>query len=200
MSCHSSHKTAPSPRAAPSPEVASATADFVVSAVARERARYLSFVRRRVATDEVAEDILQEATIKAYERAETLREAAAFEGWFFRILRNAIIDFRRRSGSESRGKAALFRELADRTEATERTAHPCACVVPLMGELKEEYREVLSRVEIDEQKVRDFAEEQGISATNAGVRVHRARAALKKQVETTCGSCAAAGCHDCCCQ
>lgn len=181
-------------------EPPSAPAQFVAAAVARERDRYLSFVRRRVSRDEVAEDILQEATIRAFERASTLREELAFEGWFFRILRNAIIDFRRRNGVEVRGKDAFLGQVEDSSEAQERVVHPCACVVPLMGELKQEYREVLQRVELEEQKVRDFAEQEGISPSNAGVRVHRARAALKKQVETTCGTCAAAGCHDCCCR
>jgi len=174
-------------------------ASFVAEAVARERQRYLSFVRHRVSQNDIAEDILQEATIRAVQQAHALREKLAFEGWFFRILRNAIIDFRRRNGVEVRGKDAFLGQVVDSAEAQERVAHPCACVVPLMGELKEEYREVLQRVEIDEQKVRDFAEQEGISPSNAGVRVHRARAALKKQVETTCGTCAAAGCHDCCC-
>lgn len=187
MGCHSSEE----PKSPP--------VTFVAEAVARDRGRYLSFVQRRVAQSEVAEDILQEATIRAFERAHTLREQQAFEGWFFRILRNAIIDFRRRKSAEGRGKEALSSEADDRTEAQERVAHACACVVPLMEELKEEYRDVLLRVEIQEQKVRDFAEKEGISASNAGVRVHRARAALKKQVETTCGTCAAAGCLDCSC-
>lgn len=180
-------------------EPKSIPASFVAEAVAKGRLRYLSFVRRRVSQNEIAEDILQEATLRAIEQAHALREKLAFEGWFFRILRNAIIDYRRRNGVEVRGKDAFFGQVADSVEAQERVAHPCACVVPLMGELKEEYREVLQRVEIEEQKVRDFAEQEGISPNNAGVRVHRARAALKKQVETTCGTCAAAGCHDCCC-
>lgn len=183
-----------------SQEPKSAPAGFVAAAIANGRTRYLSFVRRRVAGVEIAEDILQEATIRALERADTLRDQAAFEGWFFRILRNAIIDFRRRSGVIVRGKEAFSSEALDRTEAQERAVHPCACVVPLLSELKEEYREILERVEIEEQKVHAFAEQEGISPSNAGVRVHRARAALKKQVETTCGACAAAGCHDCSCR
>ena len=180
-------------------EPTSAPASFVAEAIAKDRKRYLSFVRRRVSRDEIAEDILQDATMRALERADTLREQPAFEGWFFRILRNAIIDFRRRSSAVVRGKDAFFAEVEDRTEAQERAVHPCACVVPLLSELKDEYREVLKRVEIDELKVRDFAEQEGISPSNAGVRVHRARAALKKQVESTCGACAAAGGRDCCC-
>jgi len=40
----------------------------------------------------------------------------------------------------------------------------------------------------------------GISENNAAVRVHRARQALRKQVQLTCGACATHGCVDCRCQ
>ena len=39
----------------------------------------------------------------------------------------------------------------------------------------------------------------GLSAGNAGVRVFRARAALKKRVSESCGTCAEHGCVDCTC-
>jgi RNA polymerase sigma factor (sigma-70 family) len=187
MGCHTSNdSTGPAAR-------------FVTDAVARERPRYLAFVRRRVSDDALAEDILQDATLKALERAATLKEQPAFEGWFFRILRNAITDLRRRRGAETRGKDAFSAQAEHHEDAVERVGHACACVMPLMDGLKEEYRDALTSVEVEGQKVRDFATQQGISSSNAGVRVHRARAALKQQVETTCGVCAAAGCMDCCC-
>ena len=47
--------------------------------------------------------------------------------------------------------------------------------------------------------VKDNAEEGGISRTNAGVRLHRARQALRAEVERTCGHCAQQGCTDCTC-
>ncbi len=47
---------------------------------------------------------------------------------------------------------------------------------------------------------RDMAREAGITAKNAGVRLHRARQALKKQLERSCGSCAVHGCLDCSCK
>jgi hypothetical protein len=40
---------------------------------------------------------------------------------------------------------------------------------------------------------------EGLSANNAGVRVFRARAALRSQVTRSCGSCATHGCLDCTC-
>jgi hypothetical protein len=39
-----------------------------------------------------------------------------------------------------------------------------------------------------------------LSASNAGVRVFRAREALKKRVTQSCGTCAEHGCVDCTCQ
>ena len=44
------------------------------------------------------------------------------------------------------------------------------------------------------------ATEAGISSSNAGVRVFRARQALRKQVARACGTCAEHGCLDCHCQ
>jgi RNA polymerase sigma-70 factor (ECF subfamily) len=48
--------------------------------------------------------------------------------------------------------------------------------------------------------VQDFAEQHGISASNASVRVHRARAALRKQLLRTCATCAEHGCVNCTCK
>ena len=46
---------------------------------------------------------------------------------------------------------------------------------------------------------KDVAAATGISASNAGVRVFRAREALRKQVARSCGTCAEHGCLDCTC-
>ena len=47
--------------------------------------------------------------------------------------------------------------------------------------------------------VKTFAEQRGLSASNAGVRVFRAREALKKRVSESCGMCADHGCLNCTC-
>ena len=48
--------------------------------------------------------------------------------------------------------------------------------------------------------VKTFAEQKGLSASNAGVRVFRAREALKKRVSESCGTCAEHGCLNCTCK
>ena len=47
--------------------------------------------------------------------------------------------------------------------------------------------------------VKAFAERHGLTPGNAGVRVFRAREALRKQVVRSCGTCAEHGCLDCTC-
>ena len=44
-----------------------------------------------------------------------------------------------------------------------------------------------------------WAEDLGITPNNATVRLHRARKALKRELERSCGTCATHGCLDCGC-
>lgn len=76
----------------------------------------------------------------------------------------------------------------------------CQCVRTLAATLKPEYADALQRVELDGLSVQGFAAEAGIEPNNAAVRVHRARAALRKQVLASCGTCAEHGCRDCTCR
>ena len=61
-------------------------------------------------------------------------------------------------------------------------------------------RRPLPAIDVEGVPVKAFAEQAGMSASNAGVRVFRARAALKKRVAESCGTCAEHGCLDCSCR
>ena len=65
--------------------------------------------------------------------------------------------------------------------------------------LKPEYSDVLQAVDVAGKPVKAYAEEKGISATNAGVRAFRAREALRKRVMQSCGTCAEHGWLNCTC-
>jgi len=111
---------------------------------------FLSFLEHRVGDRATAEDILQDAFVRGMERLGQLWEGESAVAWFYRLLRNAVVDHYRRRASSNR-----------RLEA--------------------------------------FAAEAGISETNAGVRVFRAREALRREVERSCRTCATHGCLDCTC-
>jgi RNA polymerase sigma-70 factor (ECF subfamily) len=72
-------------------------------------------------------------------------------------------------------------------------------VTRLASTLKPEYAEALQAIDVGGTPVKTFAEQKGLSVSNAGVRVFRAREALKKRVSESCGTCAEHGCVNCTC-
>lgn len=164
-------------------------------------ARFLAFLERRVGSREVAEEILQEAFVRGIDRGGSLRAGESATAWFYRLLRNALVDHFRRRGAERRALDALAEE-PEPVEAApdaELLGTVCACVGSLVGTLKESYAEALRRVDLEGASVQSYASEAGITPNNAGVRLHRAREALRKQVMQSCGTCATHGCLDCHC-
>lgn len=174
-------------------------APAVVARLVAQHREFLRFLERRVGDRAVAEDILQEAFVRGVARADEIREETAV-AWFYRTLRNAVIDHYRRRGASARALASLADELAGAEEpAPELRGAICRCVAELADTLKPEYAAAIRRIEVDGVAVKDFAVEAGISASNAAVRVFRAREALRKQVARSCGSCAEHGCVECSC-
>lgn len=116
------------------------------------------------------------------------------------MLRNAIVDYRRRKAvSDRRFEAFSVRAQENHERGDELRGVVCTCVGELAGALKREYADALHRIDVEGVTVKEYAERVGISSNNAGVRVFRAREALRKQVVRSCGTCAADGCSDCTC-
>jgi RNA polymerase sigma factor (sigma-70 family) len=168
-----------------------------------QRGRFLAFVERRVGSRELAEEILQDAFVRGLEAAATLRDDESVIAWFYRVLRNAIIDRARRRAAEGRGADAYAQSTealaADEPSPDDRAAI-CTCVTGVVGALKAEYGAALRRVDLEGSSVGAWAAEAGITPGNAAVRLHRARQALAREVHKTCGACAEHGCTDCSCR
>ena len=162
---------------------------------------FLRYLERRVGDRALAEDILQDAFAKVVDRPDRAPADEAIVPWFYRTLRNAAVDQFRRRGAAHRAVEAFARELETQTAPEpELAAEICACVTRLATTLKPEYAEALAAIDVGGVPVKTFAEQRGLSASNAGVRVFRAREALKKRLVESCGTCAEHGCRDCTCQ
>jgi RNA polymerase sigma-70 factor (ECF subfamily) len=160
---------------------------------------FLRFVERRIGSRALAEEIVQDAFVRSLERGDEIRDSVV--GWFYRVLRNAVIDHQRRQTVANRRLDQFAAELESSGGSGEELARiACSCVVRLAETLKPEYADALRRIEIDQLAVKDYADAAGISASNAGVRIFRAREALRKQLARSCGTCAEHGCLDCTCQ
>lgn len=172
----------------------------VVAVLVQNHRKFLAFLERRVGSRDIAEDILQDAFVRGLARGGQLRDEESVIAWFYRALRNALVDHWRRKSSERR----IFEDSAADGSAEPSTDPElmntvCECATALLDTIKPEYAEALRRVEVDGVSVKDFARERDVTPNNASVRLFRAREALRRQVERACGTCAKHGCVDCTC-
>lgn len=172
----------------------------IVARLVENHREFLAFLQRRVGDRQLAEDILQEAFVKSLGKAEDLRDERSAVAWFYRVLRNAVIDHARRRAAQSRTLEAFAGELETSDPQAETMREVCQCVTRLAATLKPEYAEAVRRIEVEGMSVKDYAEQAGITSGNAAVRVHRARDALRMQVIRSCGTCCEHGCVDCTCE
>ncbi|HEU4636365.1 MAG TPA: RNA polymerase sigma factor [Edaphobacter sp.] len=171
-----------------------------VNTLMEQRSRFLAFVQRRVRDRQTAEDILQMAYLRAISTAESLREAPSADAWFFRILRNAVIDHYRHQAVETRTFTPWQPEIEHPAVTPDAApANLCPCVNDAIKEVPASYQEIVRQVDLDEVPLDTFAKRAGINRGNAAVRVHRAHRSLRKKLIEQCGSCAGVGCLDCTC-
>jgi RNA polymerase sigma factor (sigma-70 family) len=164
-----------------------------------QRSQFLSFVRRRVDSPATAEDIIQSAYIRAIEQASKLRSEESAVAWFYRILRNAVIDHYRHRAIEDRALDTWARDLSEAATDPQTEQIVCECILNALPTLKPSYAEVIEKVDLTGGTLDTFAKASGITVGNATVRVHRARQALKKQLIQICGTCSKHGCINCTC-
>ena len=170
----------------------------VIDQLVANHREFLAFVERRIGNRALAEEILQDAFVRSLDRGDEIRDSVV--GWFYRVLRNAVIDRQRRQAVADRRLDQFAAELESSSDGGEELAGVvCRCVGQLADTLKPEYAEALRRIEVEGVAVKDYADAAGISASNAGVRIFRARDALRKQVARSCGTCADHGCLDSTC-
>jgi RNA polymerase sigma factor (sigma-70 family) len=160
---------------------------------------FLGFLQRKVGDRALAEDILQDAFVRTAGKVAAVPDDALVP-WFYATLRNAVIDHWRKQGASARGLESFARELDGASEAPPDVANEiCACVSRLAAGLKAEYADALASVDVGGMAVKDYAAQHGLTQTNASVRVHRARKALRARLMQSCGTCAEHGCLDCSC-
>src|SRR3954462_212158 len=111
--------------------------------------QFLSFLERRVESRAVAEDILQSAFVRGLERGGEVRDEESAVAWFYRVLRNAVIDHYRHRASTERALEGWGQQFgAQETAEPELSQEICQCISSLMETLKPEYREALRIVDM----------------------------------------------------
>ncbi len=173
----------------------------VVATLVENHRRFLSFLTHRVGSPHDAEEILQTAFVRGVEKSDTIRDSENVVAWFYRLLRNAVIDYYRHRDAERRAlqRVAGMSMNAETPEPDVERAI-CQCVNDLLPTLKDDYAAMLRRIDLEDATISDVASETGMTPNNTRVKLHRARMALRRQLQVSCGSCAEHGCLDCSCQ
>jgi RNA polymerase sigma-70 factor (ECF subfamily) len=161
--------------------------------------KFLAFLEHRVQDRALAEDILQAAFVRGLERIDQVRDDESVVAWFYRLLRNAVVDHQRRTGTATRGLERMATTSDSDEIAPDDREVVCACLGQLAAALPTDQAQAIRRVDLEGAAVKDFAVEVGITANNAGVRLFRARENLRRAVARCCGTCAEHGCADCTC-
>lgn len=138
---------------------------------------------RMVADRELANDVAQEAFVRAWRAIGQFRGDAKFSTWMHRITVNTAFthrDRRRRTAADPLD--AAFREPESESLSPERGGESAAMREPLaaaLGELPESLRSVVVLKDVYEWSHAEIAEHLGITVTAAKVRLHRARKSLR---------------------
>ena len=146
--------------------------------------KLLGFIRGRVKSKDVAEDILQDVFIKIQKSLLTLQDAERMESWIYQIVRNAVIDHYR----ACKAFEEVPQSLAAPEQDEEEQAHYqiSTCLVPMIATLPAPYRDALRLSEIDGLKQKQVAEALGLSLSGAKSRVQRGRAMVLDLLTDCC--------------
>lgn len=144
--------------------------------------RIYNFIHSKVKDKEVSEDILQEVLLKVISKINTLNDKEKIISWVFQITRNEINSyFRNKKFGVS---AENTEELA--LEDENLTQEFSECIVPLINNLPEKYKEALLLIEIKGLSQKELTNKLGISYSAVKSRVQRARKLLKDSINNCC--------------
>ena len=142
------------------------TNDSLSEIFRREQGRLRSFVRRRVADEGDAEDILQDVfyeLVEAYRLMKPVEQAGA---WLFRVARNRIIDFFRKKRPVLLDDDLSIEEMLPSADAGPEAAFARNVLweelEAALEELPEEQRDVFIAHEIDGRSFKEIAAETGV--------------------------------------
>ena len=168
----------------------------ISEAVNREHARLWNFIRKRVADEADAEDILQDVFYEFVESYRLMKPIEQAGAWLFRVARNRIIDLYRKRKNDPLGKETTVVEDGELLKLEDLLPSPdsgpeaafarnmlLAELDHALEELPKEQREVFIGHELQGRHFRELAAETGISVNTLISRKHYAVLHLRQRLQ-----------------
>ena len=143
--------------------------------VERYRDRHARYAARMLGSLDAAEDAVQDALVRAFDRLADCREPEKFAGWLFLIVRNRCFAERRRRQRE----APLPQEgsevaAPERSESAVEQLERSAALAQAVGQLTPEQRDAFVLKHVEGLSYNEIAQLTGASVASLKMRVHRA--------------------------
>lgn len=170
----------------------------ISDAVRKDYPGLRAFIRKRVADQSDAEDILQEVFFELVEAYRLMKPVEQVTAWLFRVARNRITDLFRRRTREAQvtepakfnehGEQLLLDELLPSPDAGPDAAYARGVLVEALDdaleELPAEQREVFIAHELMGYSFKELAEQSGTSVNTLLSRKHYAVLYLRKRLQS----------------
>lgn len=148
------------------------------------RQQLLRFVRTRVKDPSIAEDLVHDVLVRAYDRQSELTDPSRLGAWLYQITRNIIVDYYR--GTRTMDDLPEDLPAQDHDQAMGAIKALGSCMAPLLQRLPDDYQEALRLADLEGVAQTDIAERAGLSYSGMKSRVQRARVMLKTLVLQCC--------------
>lgn len=163
-------------------------------------ARILRYLSRMVGETN-AEDLTQDVFVKVGLALGDFRGDSQLHTWIYKIATNTALDWLRRSSTRKEKNESIQMDSSRPDGENHHTCTPIdaiegeqrfirqemnGCIRSVIDTLPEAYRSVLILSELEGIQDSEIAEILGISLQAAKIKLHRARARLKKELEKTC--------------
>lgn len=166
----------------------------IAEAVERERGRLRNFIRKRVADEGDAEDILQDVFYELVAAYRLMKPIGQVGAWLFRVARNRITDrFRKQFLSEETpssaedGEMLRLEDLLPSPDGGPDAAYARSVLLEeledALEELPEEQRQVFIAHELDGRSFKELAEETGLEVNTLLSRKQYAVLHLRRRLQ-----------------
>ncbi len=145
-----------------------------------------------------AEDVAQDAYVRAWHNFDSYDSSRSFEGWLFRIITNRVIDLRRRQKrvpmysldtpiyGDEEGQPLAHEFAAPNSNPEEIVIGPILeeKLQSALAALPADYRTAILLCDVEQRSYQDIAATMHCAIGTVRSRIHRARVMLRKHLET----------------
>jgi len=175
---------------------ASSTRDFELL-FRRSQRRAYNLAYRLTGNSADAEDVTQDAYVRAWHNFDTYDANRSFEGWLFRIITNRVIDMRRRQKrvpiysldspiqGEDDGQPLAHEFAAPNSNPEEIVVGPVMeeRLQQALASLPVDYRKAILMCDVEQRSYQEIADQMRCAIGTVRSRIHRARVMLRKRLE-----------------